>query len=182
MTSYALSRPAKRQKFPHGQNLPRFLPHVASLLLVVRPGAPSSFLFLVAMPGASSTVPLSSSQGQSDGTLFSGHATGTAGGHARSFGGHAPPHDGRFLEKLLNLLPFFLNLLSSDQSRGDKSSHMWWLMWQDANETWNRFVAGVGGIYEIGISSLQVLRYVLRFILSLEVRCSFKRLDPKATS
>ena len=30
---------------------------VASLLLVVRPGAPSSFLFLVAMPGASSSAP-----------------------------------------------------------------------------------------------------------------------------
>ena len=29
---------------------------VASLLLVVRPGAPSSFLFLVAMPGAPSIV------------------------------------------------------------------------------------------------------------------------------
>ena len=31
-------------------------PLVASLLLVVRPGAPSSFLFLVAMPGAPSSV------------------------------------------------------------------------------------------------------------------------------
>ena len=29
---------------------------VASLLLAVRPGAPSSFLFLVAMPGAPSSV------------------------------------------------------------------------------------------------------------------------------
>ena len=31
-------------------------PFVASLLLVVRPGAPSSFLFLVAMPGAPSSA------------------------------------------------------------------------------------------------------------------------------
>ena len=31
-------------------------PLVASLLLVVRPGAPSSFLFLVAMPGAPGSV------------------------------------------------------------------------------------------------------------------------------
>ena len=30
--------------------------NVASLLLVVRPGAPSNFLFLVAMPGAPSSV------------------------------------------------------------------------------------------------------------------------------
>ena len=34
---------------------------VASLFLVVRPGAPSSFLFLVAMPGAPSSVLVPSS-------------------------------------------------------------------------------------------------------------------------
>ena len=37
-------------------------PLVASLLLVVRPGAPSSFLLLVAMPGAPSSVLVTSSK------------------------------------------------------------------------------------------------------------------------
>ena len=38
---------------------------VASLLLVVRPGAPSSLLFLVAMPGAPSSVLAPSSKARS---------------------------------------------------------------------------------------------------------------------
>ena len=40
-------------------------PLVASLLLVVRPGAPSSFLLLVAMPGAPSSVLAPSSDARS---------------------------------------------------------------------------------------------------------------------
>ena len=51
---------------------------VASLLLVVRPGAPSSFLLLVAMPGAPSSVLAPSS----------GLLTDT---HTQVCGGHASP-------------------------------------------------------------------------------------------
>ena len=47
--SGSLFSPPETTRRPRGGSL-------ASLLLVVRPGAPSSFLFLVAMPGAPSSV------------------------------------------------------------------------------------------------------------------------------